>query len=90
MARSNFGPGNYAIISEQYRFIQYNDGSEEFYDHSKDPQEWRNVIDHAEYESIIKKHRAQIPQERHEILGRDSYGHKSYSATEENANARGR
>ena len=90
MARSNFGPGNYAILSEHCRFIQYNDGSEEFYDHSKDPQEWHNVIDHAEYESIIKKHRAQIPQERHEILGRDSYGHKSYSATEENANARGR
>jgi arylsulfatase A-like enzyme len=88
MARSNFGPGNYTILSERYRFIQYNDGSEEFYDHSKDPQEWRNVIDQAEYETIIEEHRAEIPQERYEILGQDSWGHKSYSATEENANAR--
>ena len=79
-----------AIAPERYRFIQYNDGSEEFYDHSKDPQEWRNVIDQAEYETIIKKHRAQIPQEQHEILGQDSSGHKFYSATEENAKTRRR
>ena len=90
MARSSFGPGNYTILSERHRLIQYNDGSEEFYDHSKDPQEWRNVIDQAEYETIIEEHRAQIPQERYEILGQDSWGHKSYSATEENAKARRR
>ncbi len=34
LARTSFGPGNYAIVSERYRFIQYNDGSEELYDHS--------------------------------------------------------
>ena len=48
MARTSFGPGNYAILSERYRFIQYNDGSEELYDHSKDAQEWYNVIDNPE------------------------------------------
>jgi arylsulfatase A-like enzyme len=90
MARSSFGPGNYTTISERYRFIQYNDGSEEFYDHSKDPQEWRNLIGHAQYETIIEEHRAQIPQERFELLGEGSWGHKSYVATEENANAKGR
>ena len=82
MARTSFGPGNYAILSEHYRFIQYNDGSEELYDHSKDAQEWYNVIDNPENDAIIQQHRNQIPQERYEILGKGSTGHKSYAASE--------
>ena len=81
-ARSSFGPGNYAIISERYRYITYNDGSEEFYDHKTDPQEWHNEIDNPKYADIIKSHRLAIPQERHEPLGSGSTGHNSYSASE--------
>jgi arylsulfatase A-like enzyme len=82
MARTSFGPGNYAIVPEHYRYIQYNDGSEEFYDRAKDPHEWNNVINNPEYTEVIKKHRAQIPQQRHEILGHSSTGHKSFEASE--------
>lgn len=85
-ARTSFGPGNYAIISERYRFIQYNDGSEEFYDHETDPNEWYNVINKEEHAEAIEQHRTQIPQERHEILGKGSTGHKSFEASEENRN----
>ena len=81
-ARTCFGPGNYAIISEQYRFILYNDGSEEFYDHKNDPQEWNNVISSPEYAEVIGKHRNQVPTNRHHILGNGSTGHESYEATE--------
>jgi arylsulfatase A-like enzyme len=82
MARTSFGPGNYSIVSEHYRYIHYNDGSEEFYDRAKDPHEWNNVINNPEYAAVIKKHRAQIPQQRHEILGHSSTGHKSFEASE--------
>ena len=81
-ARTSFGPGNYAIVSEDYRYIHYNDGSEEFYDRTKDTHEWNNVITNPEYAGLIKKHRAQIPQERHEVLGQKSTGHKSFEASE--------
>jgi len=81
-ARTCFGPGNYAIISERYRFIQYNDGSEEFYDHESDPQEWYNVISRPEYNEVIGQHRIQVPTNRHPILGNGSTGHESYEATE--------
>lgn len=84
MARTSFGPGNYAIVSEQYRFIQYNDGSEEFYDHTTDPHEWHNVIAEEEYAEVIQQHRQEVPQARYEILGAGSTGHKSYTASEEN------
>jgi len=82
MARTSFGPGNYSIVSENYRYIQYNDGSEEFYDRSKDTHEWNNVVKNPEYAEVINKHRAQIPQERHEILGKNSTGHKTFEASE--------
>jgi arylsulfatase A-like enzyme len=82
MARTSFGPGNYAIVSEHYRYICYNDGSEEFYDRTKDPDEWHNIISNPEYAAIIKKHRAQVPQQRHAILGQNSTGHKSFEASE--------
>ena len=82
MARTSFGPGNYAIISEHGRYIQYNDGSEEFYDRAKDPHEWNNMITNPEYAAMIQKHRAQIPQHRHAILGQKSTGHKSLEASE--------
>jgi len=85
-ARTSFGPGNYAITSERYRFIQYNDRSEEFYDHNKDPQEWHNEIKNQDYAEIIEKHRTQIPQERYKILGEGSTGHLSYEASEKNRN----
>lgn len=54
-ARTSFGPGNYAIVSEVYRYIHYNDGSEEFYDRRKDTHEWNNIIDNPEYAAVIKK-----------------------------------
>ena len=83
-ARTSFGPENYAITSEYYRFIQYNDGSEEFYDHKNDPREWENVITNPEYSEIIEQHRSQVPQKRHAILGKGSTGHLSYQASKKN------
>ena len=81
-ARTSFGPGNYAIISEEFRFIQYNDGSEELYSRADDPHEWHNIIDFPEYASKAEDHRSLIPMERHPILGENSTGHLSYAATE--------
>ncbi|MDN3663990.1 sulfatase/phosphatase domain-containing protein [Algibacter miyuki] len=80
-ARTSFGPGNYSITPEDYRFIQYKDGSEEFYNHKIDPQEWHNAINNLEYVDVIEKHRAEIPQEHYEILGEGSTGHLSYEAS---------
>jgi arylsulfatase A-like enzyme len=82
IARTSFGPGNYAIVSEHYRYIHYNDGSEEFYDRAKDMHEWNNVINNPEYAELIKKHRTQIPRQPHEILGQNSTGHRSFEASE--------
>ncbi|MDE0837804.1 MAG: sulfatase [Kiritimatiellae bacterium] len=85
-ARTSFGPGNVAIVSERYRFIRYHDGSEEFYDHDDDPNEWRNVITNPGYADVIATHRAALPAEYHAVLGKGSTGHQSFKAS----NAQGR
>ncbi|MDG2014585.1 MAG: sulfatase-like hydrolase/transferase [Pirellulaceae bacterium] len=81
-ARTSFGPGNYAITSRDYRYIQYNDGSEEFYDHRDDENELTNLIDRPEQATKIDLHRQNVPVNRHPILGQNSTGHHSYNATE--------
>lgn len=82
MARTSFGPGNYSIRSERYRYIHYNDGSEEFYDHSTDPHEWHNLADKSDLAAVIAKHKAFLPKEQHAVLGNRSTGHNAYSAAE--------
>lgn len=80
IARTSFGPGNVSIRSERYRYIRYKDGSEEFYDHSNDPNEWRNQINNPEFSGQIAKHRELYPESFHALLGRNSTGHKAYQS----------
>jgi len=82
LSRTSFGPGNYAIISEKYRFIQYHDGSEELYNLNNDPHEWYNIANKPENNEIVRQYREHIPVQRHKILGKGSTGHNSYEATE--------
>lgn len=81
LARTSFGPGNVAIKSERYRYIRYHDGSEEFYDHAKDPHELTNRIKDASLAERIDAHRKHLPTDYHAILGQGSTGHKAFEAS---------
>ena len=35
---------HYAIKTDRYRYILYNNGKEELYDHQNDPNEWNNLV----------------------------------------------
>ena len=63
-----FGYKNYSLRSERYRYIVYEDGSEELYDHAKDKWEWHNLANNPEYAAIKKKMRNEIPT-YHEPMG---------------------
>jgi arylsulfatase A-like enzyme len=56
----SYGPENTAAQSERYRYIRYEDGSEELYDHQKDPNEWTNLSSNPEYAAVKKKLHAQV------------------------------
>ena len=44
-----YGWNNHAIVKGDYRYIHYEDGSEELYDHKTDPNEFRNVAQNPDY-----------------------------------------
>lgn len=61
------GKGNHAVRDAQWRYIRYADGTEELYDHSKDPYEWTNLAGEVGMSDIKTKLAAAIPAAETEI-----------------------
>ncbi len=58
-ALTTYGRNNHALRTERWRYIRYDDGGEELYDHDADPYEWTNVAghsDHAALKAELAKH----------------------------------
>jgi iduronate 2-sulfatase len=56
---TTFGRNNHAVVTEKYRYISYENGAEELYDRTVDPNEWDNIAEQQEMKSIktsLKKH----------------------------------
>ena len=64
-AVSFYGEANTSIRSRDWRYIRYEDGSEELYHHQKDPNEWTNEADNPEHASIKKDLSKFIPKNPH-------------------------
>lgn len=61
-ALTTYLKGNHAVRTERWRYIQYNDGSEELYDHENDPKEWYNLAGTGKYSEIINNLKAYMPK----------------------------
>jgi arylsulfatase A-like enzyme len=66
---TTFDRGNYSIRNDRWRFIHYEDGSEELYDHDADPQEWRNLVADPAHEQTRRQLRSLLPAEPAKRLG---------------------
>lgn len=53
-ALTTFGMNNHGLRTQQYRYIRYEDGGEELYDHNRDPNEWTNIANQPEKREIIE------------------------------------
>jgi len=60
---TTYNRGQHAVRSERWRYIRYSDGSEELYDHLKDPNEWTNLAGRAELDRVKREHRRWLPKE---------------------------
>jgi arylsulfatase A-like enzyme len=56
------GYRNHAVRSEKWRYIRYLDGTEELYDHEKDPLEWTNLADREEHAGTKKRLSRWLPR----------------------------
>jgi arylsulfatase A-like enzyme len=60
-AITTHNPGNHSVRSERWRYIRYADGSEELYDHLRDPNEWSNLADNSDYAGVIENLASWLP-----------------------------
>ena len=49
------GRGNHAARDDRYRYIRYENGDEELYDHREDPHEWTNLASRAELAEVKQR-----------------------------------
>ena len=66
---TSYGPNYSSVRSERYRYIQYPDGTEELYDHERDPYEFENLAKDSTYEPIKEYHKDFIPKDWAPSLG---------------------
>ena len=55
-------PRGFSVRTERWRYIWYYDGSEELYDHDKDPMEWDNLAGKAELAAMKDTLKTFVPQ----------------------------
>jgi len=51
-----------SIRTDDYRYIRYGQGGEEFYHCRSDPHEWSNEIDNLEFRAELKRHIGMLPE----------------------------
>lgn len=64
-AISSYGEGNTSVRTQRWRYIRYEDGSEELYDHQVDPNEWTNLANSPKHEQTKKSLSRMIPTNQH-------------------------
>ena len=60
-AVTTYGRNNHAVKTEHFRYIHYEDGSEELYDHRNDKNEWNNLAEKSEYDPIKNEAKKYLP-----------------------------
>jgi arylsulfatase A-like enzyme len=61
-------PEDYSISDQDWRYIHYNDDSEELYQISSDPHEWSNLATDPQHLSRLQYFRSRAPSSFHEYV----------------------
>ena len=58
----SWGRGNYAVRTENWRYIRYFDGTEELYSHESDANEWYNLANNDDYKRVKSELAKSLPK----------------------------
>ncbi len=62
IALTTHGRHNHAVRDQRWRYIRYEDGTEELYDHASDPNEYTNRADDPDLAEVKKRLASHLPQ----------------------------
>ncbi len=60
-ALMTYGFNNHAVRTARWRYIRYADGTEELYDHKRDPHEWYNLASDPALGQVLSNHAKWLP-----------------------------
>jgi len=69
---------NHAVKKDCFRYIQYEDGTQEFYDHKVDPNEWNNEASNTKYASKIEELKKYLPKDTAKWDAKSNYTFQPY------------
>ena len=78
VAITTFGMNNHTVKSDKFRYIQYEDGGEEFYDHRYDKNEFANQAENPEYRKEIERLKRYLPKTNVQWDPNSSYTFQPY------------
>jgi arylsulfatase A-like enzyme len=68
------GLGNHSLRDERWRYTRYEDGSEELYDHRRDPKEWHNLAGNSEHAAVKQRLARWLPRRNQpDVPGKKAY-----------------
>ncbi len=77
-ALTTYGRNNHAVRTERFRYVRYEDGSEELYDHRNDGNEWRNLAELPEFASVKERLRKYLPEQNAPWSAEAPYDYNQY------------
>ena len=90
-AITTYGKNNHAVKTERYRYIRYEDGTEELYDHKVDRDEWKNLANIPAYDEVKRTLAKHIPADNAPWSEMTYYdGNKYFLKKTQEAGAKGR
>jgi arylsulfatase A-like enzyme len=79
-AITSYGRNNVAVSGERYRYIRYEDGSEELYDLLTDPHQWRNLANKVQFAEVKRRLSRFVPDQQAEWAEKSFNGITDYFA----------
>jgi arylsulfatase A-like enzyme len=73
-ALTTHGKENHGLRSGPWRYIRYDDGGEELYNHTDDPYEWRNLANDPKYVETKQQLRKMLPASNAKDIPRNKGG----------------
>ena len=77
-AITTFGMNNHSVKADDFRYIQYEDHTEELYNHQIDSNEFNNVIGEEQYRADVEKLRQRLPDSNAFWHRHSSYSFQPY------------